>query len=264
MVDFNINTGAYNWLTVLPLKEANYCLNKQQFWDAIRLRYNWSLPNLPTQCVCGSKFDLISHALSCKKGCFVTMRHNELRNLTASMLSEVCKDVKIEPPLIELDKEELNPQANRSNESRLDVSAIGFWTAGQKAFYDIRVFDHNALRYSRTETKKCFIRNEEENKKSYNQRVLQVENATFTPLVFSANGGMGRECSKFYSRLAEMIAEKRNISTSEAVSFVRTRTSFSLLRSMLIYLHGSRSIKQDNDISEVDIELINSVSNTNI
>ena len=119
------------------------------------------------------------------------MRHNEIRDITANMLNEVCEDVRIEPPLIELENEALNHQASRSNEARLDVSAIGFWTAGQKAFYDIRVFDHNALQYSRTETKKCFQRNEDEKQKTYNQRVLQVENATFTPLVFSTNGGMG-------------------------------------------------------------------------
>ena len=99
-----------------------------------------------------------------------------------------------------------------------------------KVFCDVRVFDHNALRYSRTELKKCFQKNEEEKKKSYNERVLQIENATFTPLVFSANGGMGKECSTFYKRLAEMIADKRNIATSEAISFVRTRISFSFER----------------------------------
>ena len=37
---------------------------------------------------------------------------------------------------------------------------------------------------------------------------MQVENGTFTPLVFAANGGMGKECVRFYQRLSEMIAEK--------------------------------------------------------
>ena len=39
-------------------------------------------------------------------------------------------------------------------------------------------------------------------------RVLQVENGSFTPLVFSINGGMGREASKCYSRIAELLSEK--------------------------------------------------------
>ena len=37
----------------------------------------------------------------------------------------------------------------------------------------------------------------------------EVEHGSFTPLVMTALGGMGREASKFYSRLSESIAEKR-------------------------------------------------------
>ena len=256
--------GAYNWLTALPLKESQYELTKQQFWDALRLRYGWSIPSLPSTCVCGKKFDL-NHATSCKKGGFITLRHNEVRNMTANFLSEVCKDVTIEPQLMTLNgNEDLNIQANKNDESRLDVSALGFWSAGQKVFCDVRVFDQNALRYSRTELKKCFKRNEDEKKKFYNERVLEVENATFTPLVFSANGGMGRECGVFYNRLATMIAEKRNIAVSEAISFVRTRISFSLLRSMLLCLRGSRSHKVvPTSLCDTDIELVNHVSRIN-
>ena len=161
--------------------------------------------------------------------------------------------------------EQLNKQANKNDESRLDISALGFWSTGQKVFCDVRVFDQNALRYGRTELKKCFQKNEEEKKKFYNERVLQVENATFTPLVFSANGGMGRECGVFYNRLATMIAEKRDIAASEAISFVRTRISFSLLRSMLLCLRGSRSHKVvPTSLSDTDMELINHVSRINV
>ena len=35
------------------------------------------------------------------------------------------------------------------------------------------------------------------------------ENGTFTPLVMSSRGGFGRERVRFYSKLAEEIAEKR-------------------------------------------------------
>ena len=35
---------------------------------------------------CSSKFD-IQHSMSCKKGAFVSIRHNELRDLTANMRS---------------------------------------------------------------------------------------------------------------------------------------------------------------------------------
>ena len=92
------------------------------------------------------------------------------------------------------------------------------------------------------------------------ERVLQVENGTFTPLVFSTHGGMGRECKKFYQRLTEMIAEKRDIPNSVATKYVRTRMSFSLLRSTLVCVRGSRSLKKGVDLNEVDMSLVNCVS----
>ena len=184
------------------------------------------------------------------------MRHNEVRDITAKLLTEICKDVKVEPLLLELSGETLSRTSNHSKEARLDISALGFWIPRQRVFFDVRVFDLNAQRYRNSDIKKCFQKNEEEKKRAYNERVLEVENATFTPLVFSANGGMGRECKKFYQRLAEMIADKRGISTSIASAFVRTRISFSLLRSMLICLRGSRSLRQPLETSIDDIDLI--------
>ena len=86
----NQENGSYNWLTTFPIKENGCDLNKEQFWDALRTRYNWELPRFPSECSCGNKFNL-AHALSCKKGGFVSLRHNEIRNITAQLLGEVCK-----------------------------------------------------------------------------------------------------------------------------------------------------------------------------
>ena len=47
-----------------------------------------------------------------------------------------------------------------------------------------------------------------EKKRKYNERILQVENESFTPLVFSVNGGMGKEANKCYSVIAEKLAKK--------------------------------------------------------
>ena len=259
----NQESGSYNWLTALPIKEHNYHLNKEQFWDALRIRFNWEIPRLPSECACGSKFNL-AHALSCKKGGFVSIRHNEVRDITTQLLNEVCRDVRKEPPLITLTGEVMSERtASLSNEARLDISARGFWVPGQRVFCDVRVFDLSAQRYRNSKLRRCFQMNEDEKKKKYNDRVLQVENASFTPLVFSANGGMGRECKKFYSRLAEMIAEKRGIAVSDAATFVRTRISFSLLRSTLLCVRGSRSTKIQQEISELDIQFANFASKIN-
>ena len=39
----NTEKGVSNWLTVLPIKHHGFDLNKQEFWDGIRLRYGWNL-----------------------------------------------------------------------------------------------------------------------------------------------------------------------------------------------------------------------------
>ena len=105
-MDITALTGVSNWLTVLPITEFGFELSKQQFWDSIRLRYGWENSNLPTSCPCGSKFD-IQHSLSCKKGSFAYIRHNDLRDLTSDIMSEVCKDTESEPKLTPLSGEEL-------------------------------------------------------------------------------------------------------------------------------------------------------------
>ena len=38
-----------------------------------------------------------------KKGSYVSMRHNAIRDVEAKLLKEVCTDVKIEPVLISTD-----------------------------------------------------------------------------------------------------------------------------------------------------------------
>ena len=54
-----------------------------------------------------------------------------------------------------------------------------------------------------------FKEQEEEKKRKYQQRVLDVEMGSFTPLVFGTNGGMGNECQRFLKHLADKIAQKR-------------------------------------------------------
>ena len=170
----NINTeqGASRWL---PIEEEGYMLNKQEFWDLVNIRYGWPLSQTPRTCTCGNNFN-IEHAVTCKNGAFITLRHNRLRNVTTSLLKEVCHDVRIEPTLQKLTREQFEQRAaNTSDEARLDVAARGFWAAGQIAFFDIRVFYSNATRYANQSLRQCYASNENEKKRKYNNRVMNVE-----------------------------------------------------------------------------------------
>ena len=194
MMENQNQKGVSNWLTNLPIKEYGYELTKQEFWDVIKIRYNWPLDRIPSQCICGVSFD-VTHALSCKKGGFITLRHNEVRDVTSRLLDEVCIDMRKEPILQEVNNEDLPREANKSKEARLDISVLNFWTTGQRAFFDVRLFYLFAQRHSKMAVEKCFRANENEKKRNYGNRVLQIENGSFTPLVFAANGGMGKEFS---------------------------------------------------------------------
>ena len=70
--------GASTWLTALPLTEYGFSLHKRAFHDALALRYGWAPIDTPSECFCGSKFS-VEHAMSCPKGGFPTIRHNEIR-----------------------------------------------------------------------------------------------------------------------------------------------------------------------------------------
>ena len=166
-------------------EDEGYVLNKQLFWDLIHIRYGWELTCLSENCVRGVKFGL-QHALSCKKGGLFTIRHNQVRNITATLLNEICNDVQIEPQLQSLSGEHFDAKtANKHEDARFDISASGFWCSGQKALFDVRVFSPIASRYRNTPLSKCYTINENEKKKQYNERVRQVEHGSFTPLVMS-------------------------------------------------------------------------------
>ena len=64
----------------MPLREQGLlALNKQEFRDLLRKRYNLPLEELPSSCTCGSAFS-VNHALSCKKGGFVAQRHDGIQD----------------------------------------------------------------------------------------------------------------------------------------------------------------------------------------
>ena len=176
--------------------------------DALRLRYAKPLTNIPRNCACG-KANSIDHALSCKKGGFVSLRHNQVRDLEAGMLNEVCRDVKVEPHLTPLTGEQFfHKTANTSSEARLDIAARGLWNTMDKTFFDVRVFHHECPSNKNLDIAAAYKKHEGEKKRGYNARVLNVEKATFTPLVFSTHGGMGQEAEAFHKRLATLIAKK--------------------------------------------------------
>ena len=85
-------------ITSLPTQEQGFHINKQEFQDALRLRYGQELSRVLSHCVCCASFDA-DVAMICRHDGLTFICHNELRDLPASWLHEVCRDVAIELPL---------------------------------------------------------------------------------------------------------------------------------------------------------------------
>ena len=84
--------GASCSLSAIPLEQYGFSLNKAEFRDAIMLRYGKELKGLPATYSCGQKYDT-THVLNCKKGGFVTIRHNNIRDYEANLLAKIHTDL---------------------------------------------------------------------------------------------------------------------------------------------------------------------------
>ena len=121
------------------------------------------------------------------------------------------------------------------------AEAGGFWSRGVTAFFDVRVTHVNSKCNQGKATSTIFKEQEEEKKRKYQQRVLDVEMGSFTPLVFGTNGGMGADCNCFLKRLAEKLSEKNEEPYHITITWNRTLLSFEILRSVHTCVRGSRT-----------------------
>ena len=98
--------------------------------------------------------------------------------------NKVCYDVEVEPVLQVLTGETLERGANTAPDARLDIHASGVWERQRSAFFDVRVFHSNAD-YRDLSPKQIYRQHENEKKRKYATRVLEIEQGIFTPLVLA-------------------------------------------------------------------------------
>ena len=136
--------------------------------------------------------------MTCRKGGYPIIRHNEVRDLTANLLTEVCHNVAREPNLQPITHEVfLHQSANTDENARFDIRATGFWSRALEALFDIRIFHPNAPSNCSLSIPSAYKKHENEKKRQYGQCIREVERGVFTPLIFTTSGGMARECAIF-------------------------------------------------------------------
>ena len=168
------------------MAEFGFALHKGAFRDAVVLCYCWPPLHAPTTSACGMDFTL-DHSLSCSKDGFPSIKHNKIRDVTAFLLFEVCHNVAVEPHLQPLEGETFSHATASFQESaRLDIVASGFWGGRfERSFFDVRVFNPHATSNQHLHPESVYRRHEALKRRTYEQRVREVEHASFTPLVMS-------------------------------------------------------------------------------
>ena len=118
-------------------------------------------------CACGNSFNE-HHAMICSKGDFIHNRHDEVRDIIGAILKDICNAVAIEPHLQPLSGESFaHKTANTDPAARVDISARGFWTRGQTAYFDIRIFDPMAPSHRNQSLQSVHEKNENEKMRNY-------------------------------------------------------------------------------------------------
>ena len=259
-LDLHTEKGASSWLTCLPLQSLNFTLNRQEWYDAMSARYNLPLVGqaLPQKCACGEE-NTIDHLISCKLGGFVCFRHNNVRDLIGHELNKVCIDTKIEPHLLNVRGANLPAGTITADGARLDISSKSFWSDMDSIYFDVRIFNPRITSNSNQSIAKTYEKHEREKKTAYLHRVLEVEKSSFTPLVMSTTGGLGREFNKTLKQLAEKKAKKTGYSYDQCIRYLRLRLSFAMVRSVTISIRGHRgrlraegSSGRDDSIYQID------------
>ena len=115
------------------------------------------------------------------------------------------------------------------------------------AFFDVRV-SHVNSRATKTDQRPQSSKIKKVKKRKYQQRVIDVDMGTFTPLVFGTNGGMGEECQIFLKHLAEKLTKKTGDTYANTITWIRTRLSFEIIKSVHMCVRGTRTpFYKEND-----------------
>ena len=98
LVNQSRDKGASSWLNAMPLADQGFVLSKQEFRDALNLRYNLTLVDLTSLRECGDKFAVGPPSLIKRTG-FVGQRHDGVRYLLTAFINKICNNVEIKPHL---------------------------------------------------------------------------------------------------------------------------------------------------------------------
>jgi len=248
------------WLSIIPDIVNGMSLSKGAFRDSLRMRYGLELVDLPKKCDgCGAKFS-VEHALGCKKGGLVTVRHNEVRDELAYIATLATTSSRVrDEPLIQVSHNTTSNGLPRSAHTqqttpaptpnsvhvdghwfdRGDLLIHGLYEKQTSCILDVRVTDTDQPSYRSSTPDVIIKRQETEKKKRYLNACLE-QRRHFSPFVCDTYGLLGEEATAVCKRLASMLAIKWKSPYSATCGFVNARISIAIVRATHLCLRGSR------------------------
>ena len=97
----------------------------------------------------------------------------------------------------------------------------------ERIFIDVRVFNLFDSSNRATSLAASYRRHEQG---KLEERVREVEHASFVPVVLSASGGYGKHANALFSRIASLLAEESNEPYAQNISLLGCCLGFGLVR----------------------------------
>ena len=89
-------------------------------------------------------------------------------------------------------KTQIGSSTSTSDGTRLDVAVDSFWASRiERAFFDLRVSTHFHLSNQQSQLLSCYLKHENIKNGMYDQRIREVEQATFISQILTSTGGLG-------------------------------------------------------------------------
>jgi hypothetical protein len=237
------------WLTTYPSYMNGTELSAEEFRDNLRLRFALCPLDLPSHCDgCGQRFS-VNHALQCKKGDLVHLRHDDVASEWAGLCQQALTPAAVssEPFIYVGRASNTGTEATLDSDGfpvdrpddRGDVGVQGFWRRGHTAIFDIRITDTDATSYLLSSPSKILATQEKAKKRKYLEPFIQ-RRRHFTPLVFSTDGLRAPEATAATKQLVKLLSCKWGHDYGQSCQFVRARLSIAIARGMTMCLRGQR------------------------
>jgi hypothetical protein len=107
--------------------------------------------------------------------------------------------------------------------------------------FEFRVFYAFASSYRNQSLPQLYKKFANLRRREYAQRIYEVEDGDFTPMIMSCSGGMGPEMEIAIKHLARKVATKQKNDYSRIASLSRCKFAFAMMRSAMVCLRRSRS-----------------------